>query len=340
MLDDQTFITQLDQSSALQVIGSQPQQLKQAFDVTPPAGDYSNIVLAGMGGSALAAEFVASWLWDRLPVPLNIFRDYKLPKFVGKGTLLIASSYSGNTEETLSAFEQAEKTGCQIIVISAGGKLQQHAQEKGYPFIQIPAGYQPRMAVLFSVKALAVVLQQLGLVKGVVGELEEAADKAAELQDWEAQIPSEQNLAKQIAQHVYGSPAVIYAGPSLGFLAMKWKIDFNENGKNVAFYNVLPELNHNEFMGWHNPEGVQLKTIELWSNQDNTQIQKRFEVSNELLKGKLPDPLIIQAQGGSQLEQMLWAFQLGGFASLYLAFLNKVDPTPVALIEELKKRLA
>ena len=339
MLDDNNQINQLDRSNALAVIGAQTEQLKQSFSFATPKGNYQNIVLAGMGGSALAAEFIRSWLQDRLALPLVIVRDYQLPKFVGQHSLVIVSSYSGNTEETLSALASAEKLGCQIVVVCAGGKLQEQAEAKGYPFIQLPANYQPRMAVLFGVRALAQLLQELELVPGVVGELEEAADWAAGLQSWGVQAATDQNLAKQIAQNVHGGPAVIYAGPTLGFLAMKWKIDFNENGKNLAFYNTYPEFNHNEFMGWSNA-GQALRVINLHSKLDHPQIRKRMEVSVQLQAGHMQVVNEVVAEGGSRLEQMLWTFQLGGFASLYLAFLNGVDPTPVDLIEDLKQRLA
>lgn len=336
MLDDRDKIKQLDRSDALGVIAAQPEQLKHTFSIDLP-GDWptpQSIVLAGMGGSALAAEFISNWLWDELPLPINIVRDYQLPAFVNQRTLVICSSYSGNTEEALSALESSAERGAKIICIASGGKLQQIASDKGYPFIEIPGGLQPRLAVLYGVKALTGLLEQLGLVEGKSALLEGLKLGVSE---WAPE--QNDNLAKQIATKIHGHPAVIYAGPTLGFLAMKWKIDINENGKNVAFYNVYPEFNHNEFIGWSN-QGQPFSVVQLRSSLDHPQVQKRFEVSNKLLADKMPHPIAVEAQGKTALEQMLWTFVLGTFVSAYLAILNGVDPTPVELIEQLKQELA
>lgn len=336
MLNDLDRIKQLDKSDALGVIAAQPEQLKHCFNIELPA-DWTrpqSIVLAGMGGSALAAEFISNWLWDELPMPINVFRDYQLPAFVNEQTLVICSSYSGNTEETLSALASSAQRGARIICIASGGKLEQLAADKGYPFIKLPGGLQPRLAVLYGVKALITLLEQMGLLKGKVQQLEGVS---LDISGW---LPeAEDNLAKQIAIKIHGHPVVIYAGPTLGFLAMKWKIDINENGKNVAFYNVYPEFNHNEFIGWSN-QGTPFSVVQLRSNLDHPQVQKRFEVSNKLLADKMPHPIVVEAKGTTILEQMLWTFVLGTFVSAYLAILNGVDPTPVDLIEELKRELA
>jgi len=149
-----------------------------------------------------------------------------------------------------------------------------------------------------------------------------------------------ENPAKQLAEAFKGHPIVIYGGPTLALPAMKWKIDLNENAKSLAFYNYLPEFNHNEFLGWGHPEKSGLRVVELQSTLDHPQIQKRFTATNRLLAGMMPDPIVVTAQGKTRLEQMLWTVLLGDYASAYLAFLNQVDPTPVPLIEKLKRELA
>jgi glucose/mannose-6-phosphate isomerase len=339
-LDDRTYVANLDQSDLLGVIAAEPRQLMHAFSLPAAFRDVRNIVVAAMGGSALAAEFVKAWLRDRLKTPLEIVRDYTLPATVDKDTLVIASSYSGNTEETLAALEQAAERGCQIVAMAAGGTLKELAAARGYPLLGLPGGYQPRMTVLYGTRGLATVLERLDLCVGLIGELERAAAwMSSRLGGWVLESPTARNRAKQIAGELCGFPVVVYAGPTLAMPALKWKIDINENSKQVAFWNRLPELDHNEFIGWRYPEDKALRVVELHSHLDHPQIAKRFAVSNELLAGTMPAPIIVRAEGETTLEQMLWALLLGDFVSAYLGFLNGIDPTPVALVEELKKKL-
>jgi glucose/mannose-6-phosphate isomerase len=343
MLDQADVISHYDQHDILGVIADQPNQLRQTYSTSSLSKlkKPSAIVVAGMGGSALAAEFIKHWLADRLPVPLVIVRGYKLPAFVNKTTLVIASSYSGNTEETVSCLHEAEKCGAQLVVMSAGGTLFKEANAEHLPELEIPGGLQPRLAVLYGVKALATLIDSLGLVTGIKQELEDAADWVeGQLGPWTVITPTEENAAKQLAQALLGHAAVIYGGPVLALPAMKWKIDLNENAKNLAFYNYLPEFNHNEFLGWGHPQKSGLRVVELQSTLDHPQVQKRFSATNHLLAGMMPDPIVVTAQGKTQLEQMLWTILLGDYASAYLAFLNQVDPTPVPLIEKLKHELA
>lgn len=339
MLDDPGYIDQFDNSNALAVVAGQADQLRQQFEFdTPHIEGLNRIVLAGMGGSALGAEFTRSWLSDRLSLPLDIVRGYDLPAYVDDKSLVIVSSYSGNTEEALSCLEQARERKPGIILMSAGGKLASLGEE--HASIQIPEGLQPRLAVLYGVKAISTLLEQLDAAEGLTAELETAAEwLLEEVSHFAANIPEAANPAKQVAKQLAGHPVVVYAGPTLAMPAMKWKIDINENAKQVAFWNQLPELNHNEFIGWQHPKDSGLKVVELISSLDNDRVQKRFEVSNRLLSGKMPAPILVEAHGETKLQQMLWALLLGDFVSVYLAFLNQVDPTPVDMVEKLKTEL-
>ncbi|HSX41070.1 MAG TPA: bifunctional phosphoglucose/phosphomannose isomerase [Candidatus Saccharimonadales bacterium] len=341
MLDEPNYIAQFDRSNGLGMIAGQADQLRHQFEVEAPVvADLRNIVLAGMGGSALAAEFIRSWLGDRLPIPFEIVRDYTMPAYVGEHTLIIASSYSGNTEETLSFLDQAEKFKSHIIIITSGGKLSELAESRGHALMTVPTGLQPRLAVFYSVKALATVIEHLGLVDGITDELETNAEwLLEEINSFIATVPEADNIAKQVAKRLVGHPIVVYGGPSLAFPAMKWKIDINENAKNVAFWNQVPEYNHNEFIGWAHPKDTLLQVVQLQSSLDGERVKKRFEVSNKLLSGTMPAPIIVEAHGQTKLQQMLWTLLLGDFISAYLAFLNKIDPIPVELIEKLKKEL-
>jgi glucose/mannose-6-phosphate isomerase len=343
VLDDQQFISSLDKGNALGIIAGQLLQLKQVLELEhlSAKSGIEKVVLVGMGGSALAGEFVRSWKSDVLRQPFVIVRDYKLPKFIDKSTLVIMSSYSGNTEEVLEAYDQAKKSGAELVAISSGGELARVAEKDGVARVELPRGYQPRFAVFFEVRAVANLLEHLGMLKGAVTELEGAADKVlAEVAGWTAEVETSRNQAKQIAQELLGSPVVIYGGPAMTYPVMKWKIDLNENAKNLAFYYHWPEFNHNEFLGWMHPQATMMfRVLELESDLDHPHIAKRFEISNRLLSGNMPSPIKVRAKGITKVEQMLWMTLLGDFVGAYLAFLNGVDPTPVELIEKLKKEL-
>lgn len=338
MLDDQKYIDQFDRSNLLAMIAGQGDQLRQQYEFdVPQVENLQQIVLAGMGGSAIAAEFMRHWLSDRLPIPIEIVRDYTLPAYVGEHSLIVVSSYSGNTEETLSCLEQAKTTGAGILIMTAGGQL---SVEEGFSQLRIPTGIQPRMSVLFGVKALATLIEELGLVDGLVAELETNAEWLLhEATYFLPNVPEEDNPAKQIAKKLVGHPVVMYGGSVLAMPAMKWKIDINENAKNQAFFYALPEFNHNEFTGWYNPKDTMLRVVQLHSSLDHARVKKRFEVSNRLLSGTMPAPIIVEAQGETKLQQMLWSIMLGDFTTAYLALLNQVDPTPVDLVEKFKKEL-
>ncbi|MCA9331046.1 bifunctional phosphoglucose/phosphomannose isomerase [Candidatus Saccharibacteria bacterium] len=335
------YIHQKDKSDALGVVGKQYQQLKQQYDVSfEPSADIHNVVLAGMGGSALPAVFLRSW--PGVGVPFDIVRDYSVPGYVDEHTLFISSSYSGNTEETLAALTDAEARGAQIVVIAAGGKLKTRAEGSNYPLYVIPGGIQPRMSSFYFLAAFVSLLEPLGLVsKGSLAKLGATADWLSDqLGSFGPEIPTDQNPAKQLALELVGKSVVVYSGPLMFPAANKFKICCNENAKNVAWVNQLPEFNHNEFIGWSShPEDKPYAVVEFRSNLENERVQKRFIVTERLLSGKRPVPEVIVPEGETILEQLLWAANFGDYVSLYLALLNGLDPTPVALVEKLKLEL-
>lgn len=342
MLDDLKFIHERDAQDAFGIAQKAPEQLLLTYTFEGgglPGKDFKNVVVAGMGGSALPAELVKTWPGSR--VPFELTRTYTLPGYVNEDTLVIVSSYSGNTEETLAALNAASQTGATIAVIAAGGALVDQAREKHHPLIVLPNHYQPRHAVFASFKALITILKAAKIVD--FEELELAAARThldTAISAWVPTIPQNSNPAKQLAVELAGKSPVIYASTIFYPSAYKWKIDINENAKNVAWCNQFSEFNHNEFIGWSShpamkPYGV----VFLESNFDHPQIQKRFAVSEKLLSGTMPAPYKVQAVGDTVFEQMLWFILLGDFVSLYLAMLNNVNPTPVELVEKLKTEL-
>ncbi|HET6864154.1 MAG TPA: bifunctional phosphoglucose/phosphomannose isomerase [Candidatus Saccharimonadales bacterium] len=341
MLDDLKYIHQRDGQDALGIAEKQPEQLVHDFKFTVSYGDIDNVVFAGMGGSAIAGLMSRSWPAHN-KVPFEVCRQYTIPGYVGKNTLFIASSYSGNTEETVDGLAQAEAKGAKIVVIAGGGKLIETAQAKSYPHIVLPKVGQPRYAVFYSFNALVKVLETVGLVDaGSSEQLKKAApflDNAKA--SWLPTVRSDDNAAKKLALELAGKSIVIYAGPLMSPAAYKWKISFNENAKNIAWWNEAPEWNHNETSGWlEQPVQKPYAVVDLRSNLENQQVQKRFELLARLLSGKRPAPEIVQAEGSNVLEQMLCTIMFGDFTSLYLALANNVNPSPVDVQERIKKEL-
>jgi len=345
MLDDQNVIKQRDPEGALSIAAGECEQVK--FDALVWNSDndgreIKNIILAGMGGSALAALLARVWLHLDIKVPFEILRGYDIPGYVDSGTLLIASSYSGNTEETISALEQAEIKGAQLGVIASSGKLIDEAGTQRIAHVQLPEDLQPRMGVIYNLRAFVSLLVNFKIVDSA--KFDEIATTASWLKEesnkWTSDIPTENNYAKQLALEAVGKTPVFYGGPLTAPVAYKWKISWNENAKNVAFWNEYSEFNHNEFMGWtSHPIEKPFVIFDLISNLEHPQILKRFEISDRLLSGKRPKANVINLAGVSAIQQLLWGSILADFVSIYVAILNNVDPTPVGLIEKLKAEL-
>lgn len=339
MLDDLKYIHQKDVRDALGIAEKTPQQLEYVFDIPNLDIGAEHVVYAGMGGSALAA--LLSLTWPGYKLPFEVVRNYSLPAYVSPKTLCIVASYSGNTEEAISALGAAEQKGAHLVIIASGGRLVEIARQKNYPLALLPSGYQPRHAVLYNLKALVTILERAGLVAEDSAEksLHETAEFLKKsVTAWRPDTPTDQNQAKQLALELVGKSPVVYAGPLMFPAAYKWKISFNENAKNVAWCGVFPEFSHNEFLGWtSHPVDKPYGVIELHSSFEHERVQKRFVITERLLSGKRPSPYVIDAQGDILLEQLLWTIALGDFTSIYLALLNGVDPTPVELLEKFKR---
>jgi len=340
------LIQNRDPSDALAVAGGE--SLQAGFDVNVWNGEndqrpIGNVVIAGMGGSALAAALVKVWLKAELKMPFEILRGYDIPAYVGASTLFIASSYSGNTEETLSALEQAEKKGAQLGIIASGGQLIDIASSYKIAHVALPGNLQPRMAVIYNLCALIGLLDNFNVVESSkLDEIKATVDwLKSESANWVKEVKTDNNYAKQLALQAVGKTPVFYGGALTAPVAYKWKISWNENAKNLAFWNEYPEFNHNEFLGWtSHPIEKPFVVFDLVSNLEHSQILKRFEVSDRLLSGMRPKSITINLAGDSLIEQMLWGSILADFVSVYVAILNNVDPTPVYMIEKLKHELA
>lgn len=342
MLDDMNVITQRDGSDALGLAQETPKQLLHNFDVQVTKTEHriTGVVFAAMGGSALQAEFVKTY--PALHVPFLVVKDYDLPSFVSENTLVILSSYSGNTEETLSALHQALDAGAKVAIMAGGGKLLEFAESHKLDHVIIPKAVQPRMAVLYAFRALVELLVAYELTPHDATSELEAIVPALEraVSGWTKTVSTADNPAKQLALQLVGKTPIIYSGPKMAPAAYKWKISANENGKNTAWTGSLPEFNHNEFMGWtSHPVEKPFAVIDLLSSFEHPRTQRRFEVGDRLLSGLRPKAISVTAQGDSVLEHLMYLVLFGDFVTLYLGLLNGVDPSPVALVEKFKKEL-
>lgn len=345
MLDDIQVITRRDGQHALQVATDQWKQAMYEAVIKHAEHDgraIHRVVVAGMGGSALAALLMKSWLETKEALPIEVVRTYTLPQYVDTHTLVICSSYSGNTEETVACLEDAKQRGAQIAIVASGGKLKAVADSSDIALVELPSGLQPRMAVLYGLRALLKLIAHFGLVS------EEYYTTVAKYGDWlreesaqwVKEVSVDRNIAKQLALLSVGKTSIFHAGHLMFPIAYKWKISWNETAKNVAFCSELPEFNHNEFMGWaSHPVEKPFAVFDIVSEFEHPQIQKRFIISDKLLSGRRPKAHTINLQGDTPIAQMLWGCLLADFASIYTAILNGVDPTPVSLIEKLKKQL-
>ncbi len=320
MLDDLKYIHQIDVSDSLGFAGKEPTQLLTTFNVALDfdLASIANVTYAAMGGSALAASLSLSW--PGFVLPFEIVRGYNQPAYVNNSSLCIISSASGNTEETLSALKDAEAKGAKIVIITGGGKLAEIAKEKNYPLYILPFSPQPRYGVFNNFMALMDIGNQTNIFRDETKEVCEAASTflSDKVKNWEAVIPTKDNLAKQIALDSLGKSVVIYAGPAMYPAAYKWKISFNENAKQVAWCDFLPEFNHNEFIGWSSqPVEKPYCVIDLRSDLELPRIQERFKLSQQLLSGRRPDSIVVSAEGSNVLEQLLYLVILGDFSSLY-----------------------
>lgn len=340
ILDKPQVIAQRDPQDALGIATNQCDYFSTTFSAAfSPQTPVENIVWAGMGGSALPMVVVQSW--PRLRVPFEVVRNYTIPPYVNKNTLFVASSYSGNTEETLEALSQAEQANAQIVVVAAGGKLAEIAEQKDYPLFSVPGGIQPRMATFYFVSAFLAIIKPLEVTVADVNEMDSVGSWLKnELASFTADVPTTDNLAKQLAIKLVGKTTITYAGPLLYPVANKLKICMNENAKNLAWTNQYPEFNHNEFIGWSShPADKPFAVVEFRSNLEHERVQKRFEVSERLLSGLRPSPIVIEPKGETLLQQLAYGFALSDFVSIYVGILNGVNPTPVELVEKLKKEL-
>jgi glucose/mannose-6-phosphate isomerase len=349
-LDDVKKIRKIDTKGMYDLIYNFPQQLTEGAhlgfiaDLKLPDFSPQNIILTGMGGSAIGGDLARSYLAYELKVPFTICRNYLLPEYVNDKTLVFVSSYSGETEETLSAFQQAKKRKAKIIAITSGGTLLEECKEDGLPFILIPKGFPPRAALGYSFTPILVAMSRLGLILDKTEELEKTSKFLEEKkEEYALEKKKSQNPAKSLALNLYGKFPIVYTSTDyFDTVGYRWKGQFGENSKILAYNNYFPEFNHNELVGWKVLDQIRdkLRVIILKDKDDHPRIELRMQIVKKIIQKKKVKVLEIESRGETILSRIFSLIQLGDFASFYLAILNQVDPTPVEVIDYLKKELA
>ncbi len=298
-----------------------------------------NLVVSGMGGSAIAGDLLEDLLFENLKIPLHVNRGYDLPFFVNEQTLLLISSYSGNTEETICAFSEGLKRKAQIVVFTSNGEMEKIAEKEGIPVIKFPTGYPPRSALGFSFFSM------LGFIKNLLDiPLEDKAIESLiqKLRILEDSLFTPPNKITELAESLVYQIPIIYVTRKLKSVALRWQTQINENSKTFSHINFIPEANHNEIVGLEYPKKMikQMHLILLRSEYfENKQIEKRFSITEDLLKNFVGNITTITGGGNNKLEDMFTLIYKGDFLSYYLSQILKVDPTPVKRIDSLKERL-
>ncbi|MEQ8304401.1 MAG: bifunctional phosphoglucose/phosphomannose isomerase [Cyclobacteriaceae bacterium] len=312
-------------------------KIGKRVEMVRPGSDIRNILIAGMGGSGIGANLIQSLTFGRIPIPMTVIKGYEIPQFVSPHTLFIACSYSGNTEETLDAIQKALLKRAHIICITSGGKMLEFAKEYNIPYIQMPAGSSsPRAMLGYLIVSLHYALYHTNLIGAAF--IKETENAIEYLDRGEKAIQAQAEL---IAKKLHGRLPIIYSDGRIEAMAVRFQNQLNENSKHLAHVNTIPEMNHNEIVGWVCPEDILSKSqvIYLHTDHDHVRVEKRMEICRSIIEKKSNTIIDIVAEGASLLEQYYHLIHLTDWISYYLALENKVDPEPVDIIGFLKGEL-
>lgn len=309
-------------------------KIGEAATLQAPGADIHNVLLIGLGGSAFGGEIVKNYIEGSSKVPFGICRDYAVPAYVSENTLLLGSSYSGNTEETLSALASAEPSNPQIACVTSGGKLMEIARNKGYNYIQMPGGYPPRTAAGLSITQQLYVLRHYGVIGDFSADLQEAISVVENFSDHDE--------AQLLAQKLKGKLPVMYSSPGFESIPIRWRQQIEENSKHIAFHHVVPEMNHNELVGWKNPTGILSESVVIFfrTDLDNSRIGLRMDINRDIIADHASSVVEVSASGSGKLAQLFYLLHFGDWVSFYLSEYNEEDPMPVKVIDFLKGELA
>jgi glucose/mannose-6-phosphate isomerase len=349
-LDDRKQIRSIDKQDMLGSIDRLPDQLEeawraaQAFPLPESLRSARRIVIAGMGGSAIGGAILSTYAAPAAALPITVWRDYNLPAWAaGPDTLVIASSYSGNTEETLSAYHAAQQKRCSIVAMTTGGKLAGLAEKDGIPLWKFTYRGQPRSAVGYTFALPLGIMTRLGLLADPSAHVAgAAAAMRAQMKSIGADIPKAQNAAKRLASQWINRTVILFGADYMAPIARRWKGQISEIAKAWGQFEELPELDHNTVAGTTQPREIIDRSIVvlLRSQFDHERNRLRIDITRDLFSAQGWKTEIIEAVGETPLAQMYACLHFGDYAAFYLALAYDTDPSPVAIIEDLKKRLA
>jgi glucose/mannose-6-phosphate isomerase len=309
-------------------------EIASGATINQPKNEVHNVLICGMGGSGIGGKIVSQWIQDDSKVPVLLLNDYTLPNYVDKHSIVIGSSYSGNTEETLIALKKAKEQGAHIIGICSGGEVKEFCIENGYDFIVVPGGNPPRTAVAFSIVQLLNIFIELGMTKASrLNEVKSAHDLLIAEQQ---QIHSK---AKELAAFLQGKVGVFYSGPRYEGVAVRARQQFNENSKLLCWHHVIPEMNHNELVGWGGGDD-RFAVVFFQTNDLIPRNQRRYEITFEEVKSHTSSVMEISSMGSTQIERSFYLINLVDWASYYLALDKNVDAMDIHVIDYLKNELA
>ncbi len=338
------MITKYDASNQFQVLKDSYTQIEYSWNLkldlsSIDTSKIKNIILTGLGGSAIGGELIQNYFRTELKYPYFVNRNYELPLFAGEDTLVIASSYSGNTEETLSALAQALEKKCQIVCVSTGGKMEEIAKANNLPLAKLLKGYQPRFALWINFFAVVNVLHTLNLIPNQNENVKEAIEL---LKRKGEEYSKEQNDALILAENLNGYIPLIYSvADYTSVVGTRLKGQFNENSKHHAFFSYFPELDHNEIMGWegYNPQQMNIKLINIWDDDYHSQIKKRLEITSEVIKKTGCEIIDLKSTEPNYKLRLLDLIYFGDWTTYYFAIIRGFDPTTIDNINYLKERL-
>lgn len=347
-LDDRAALTRADPGRMLDAVVALPDQCRDGYRAgraasdLPDANGVTSIVVVGMGGSAVAGDVLAVLASPRLRIPVQVVRGGELPEYCGLHTLVVASSYSGTTAETLAAFEEAVGRGCRIVAVTSGGELARRAEELELGRVAVPSGYMPRAAFGFITLGVLGALEAMGVIPAIPGDLDDADTSMREvLEETGPDAPADRNPAKELARAIGDRIPVVWGAEGVGAVAaMRWKTQFNENAKIPAFASAIPELDHNEVVGWSPGRGEGFVLVVLRHDGEPPEVAARFPLSIEIARGAGAEVREVRGRGRSSLARLLTLTLQGDLVATYLGIARGEDPSPIEAIAGLKRALA
>jgi len=348
VLDDRAALRAADPSGMLDIVTGLGAQCREGYALglgarpLPEADGITSIAFCGMGGSAIAGDVVAALAAPRLRFPIAVVRTPRLPEFCGPHTLVVASSYSGDTVETVGLFEEAVGRGCRMVALTAGGELARRAEELGIGRVIVPVGYMPRAAFGFLSMGAMGALEAMGIMPPQADDVDEAlAEMTGMIAEAGPDVPSTTNPAKELALAIGERVPVVWGADGIGSVAAtRWKSSLNENAKVPSFASALPELDHNEVEGWSAGRGAGFALIALRHPGEDGDVAARFPLSEAIARASGATVHEVSSRGRSELARLLTLVQFGDLVSTYLGIARGVDPSPIEAIASLKRALA